>query len=205
MKKQILSKLCLALLLAAAQSAYAQDETNPVSELSQSISDALFLPTSSLKLTPQDINIFANALLLLYMESHYALRAHTSELTEQLLHRKEVIEKTCNACVTYIEEHGSESLQAMFSLLEHNTKSLKRTYLTKYQEELISGERDTFVHAQVLQQITINLFGLWYKTTYEGMTKNNFDTNCFKIAFNQEGLIPAEFRSGQLPAPNTLM
>ncbi len=205
MKKQIVSKLCLALLLAAAPSVYAQNETNPVADLSQTISDALFLPTSSLKLTPQEINLFANALLLLYMESHYTLRAHTSELSEQLLHRKEVIEKTCAACIAYIQEHGSASLQAIYSLLEHNTKSLKRTYLNKYQEELISGERDTFVHAQVLQQITINLFGLWYKTTYEGMTKNNFEADCFKIAFNQEGLIPAEFRSGQLPAPSALM
>lgn len=151
------------------------------------------------------MSILTNALLLMYMESHYVLRAHTSVISEQVQHKKEVIEKTRTACMAYIKAHGSEQLQAAVSLLEHNTKALKRTYLNKHQEELISGERDTFVHAKALQQVTVNLMGLWYKSLYEGMKKNNFTANCFKISFNVEGLVPEAARSGELPAPNLLM
>lgn len=204
MKKHIISTLCVSLLLAASY-AQAQEPGKPALQLTQVIDDALFSPTSALKLTHQEISMLTNALLLLYMESHFILRSHIAPVTEELERRKEVIEKTRIACSEYIKTHGSESLQAAMNLLQHNTQSLKRSYLNKYQEELISGERDTFVHAQALQQVTVNLYGIWYKTLFEGMKRNNFEASCFKFSFNIEGLVPEEARKQDMPAPNSLM
>lgn len=204
MKKHSISTLCLSLLLAGSY-ARAHDAAAPVSQLSQTIDQSIFSPSSPLKLTHQEISMLTNLTLMMYMDAHYTLRSHMTELSAETTHRKEVISKTCNGCVSYIKAHGSEQLKLAVNLLEHNTKALKRTYLNKYQDELISGERDSFVHAQALEQVTINLFGIWYAALYDGMKRNNFEASCFTLSFGVNGFIPETSRTGQMPAPQSLM
>lgn len=204
MKKQLLYTLCLSALFSAVHTR-TEGSINSTTQLSTTLEQAFFAPASGLHLTPEEMNMLANVTLFMYLESHYILRSHMTSLSDETKHRKEVMEKTCTVCLNYIATHGSPQLKAAMQLLEHNTKSIKKSYLNKYQEELISGERDTFVHAQALQQITANLFGLWYKAIYEGMKKYNYPAHCFKLSFNIDGLIQADALRGDMPTPSSLM
>ncbi|MGE0010239.1 MAG: hypothetical protein AB7F19_06920 [Candidatus Babeliales bacterium] len=204
MKKQIFLPLCVSIMLSAV-TLQADPGVNSAAQLAATLEQAFFAPTSELQLSPQEMNWLANAALFMYLESYYVLRSHIAQLTDDLKHRKEVIEKTCTACLNYIAKEGSPKLQGAMQLLAHSTKTVKKSYLNKYQEELISGERDTFVHAQALQQITANLFGLWYKALYEGMQKYKFDENYFNLTFNVDGIIPAQALRSAMPTPNSLL
>ncbi len=259
----------LTLLLLVGMSAIcANDTVDPISKLSQTIEESIFPPTSPLQLTPQEIGVVTNALLLLFLDAHDTLRSLSNPLTQDEQRKRHIIQQTLATSLEYIEQNKNPQLQAVISIVKRNGQSIIKTYLKKHQQSLLADMRqshelmdsgsqllarvaqiyeeqlDNYVRAdsqntdmvtffdtiystnqslqeltqqlsdgseqvkvvtRKLQEMNLNIFGLWYKVLYEGMQKNGFDAPCFSIAFTQNQLIPESLRTTQLPSPASLM
>lgn len=255
-------------LLLGAPAICANDTVDQISKLSQTIEESIFPPTSPLQLTPQEIGVVTNALLLLFLDAHDTLRSLTNPLTQDEQRKQHIIQQTLATSLEYIEQSENQKLQAVLTIVKRNAQSIIKTYLKKHQESLLAdmrqshelmnsgsqllarvaqvyeeqldncvradsqstdmiaffdaiystnellqdltdqlnyGSEQVKVVTRKLQQMSLNIFGLWYKVLYESMQKNGFDAPCFSIAFTQNQLIPESLRTTLLPSPASLM